>query len=266
MKRIISITATVIGLCFASAASAQTTPSYLVPDPQTAEWSYIKTDAKGKYLLTEYHSVAKLSGDSYNGNVKIRVKEVTASSPADTVESFIYYRFKDGEYMADTQAFLADDLMGDIEEKAREQVLEIAKEKGTELSEDDKEEVIEKAVKEAMAVMESEFNATGDIRGIPLYPKAGKLPGFEFKFKFSFFNIKVNGENRSIAGTEKIVTDAGTFDCFILEETLTTKIMLVKEVETVRTWYAYGIGVVKEITYDKKGNVTSILTLNSINW
>ena len=52
MKRIISITATVIGLCFASAASAQTTPSYLVPDPQTAEWSYIKTDAKGKYPET----------------------------------------------------------------------------------------------------------------------------------------------------------------------------------------------------------------------
>ena len=78
--------------------------------------------------------------------------------------------------------------------------------------------------------------------------------------------MKVTGEDRRIIGTEKVVTNAGTFDCFILEETITTKAMMMKEVEKIRTWYSYGIGVVKEITYGKNGKVASTMVLNSKNW
>ena len=45
-----------------------------------------------------------------------------------------------------------------------------------------------------------------------------------------------------------------------------TEIMLMKEVEKVKTWYAYGIGMVKEGTYDKKGKLLSTMVLDSINW
>ena len=45
-----------------------------------------------------------------------------------------------------------------------------------------------------------------------------------------------------------------------------TEIMLMKEVEKVKTWYAYGIGMVKEVTYDKKGKLLSTMVLDSINW
>jgi hypothetical protein len=69
-----------------------------------------------------------------------------------------------------------------------------------------------------------------------------------------------------IVGTERIQTEAGSFDCFILEETLTTKVMMVKDVEKIKSWYAYGIGLVKEITYDKNGKLISSIILNKINW
>jgi hypothetical protein len=37
-----------------------------------------------------------------------------------------------------------------------------------------------------------------------------------------------------------------------------------KEVEKIKAWYAYGIGLVKEITYDKSGKLISTMTLNEI--
>ena len=42
--------------------------------------------------------------------------------------------------------------------------------------------------------------------------------------------------------------------------------MMTKEVEKTISWYAYGIGMVKQETYDKKGKLTTTTILNSINW
>ena len=50
------------------------------------------------------------------------------------------------------------------------------------------------------------------------------------------------------------------------EETVTTKAMMQKDVEKTVSWYAYGVGLVKENTYDKKGKLVSTTLLNSINW
>ena len=50
------------------------------------------------------------------------------------------------------------------------------------------------------------------------------------------------------------------------EETISTKILMMKDVEKIKSWYAYGIGLVKEITYDKNGKLISSIILNKINW
>ena len=78
--------------------------------------------------------------------------------------------------------------------------------------------------------------------------------------------MKVLGQDRKIVGTEKIQTEAGVFDCFIMEETITPQAMMMKEVEKIRSWYAYGIGMVKEVSYDKNGKLTSTMVLKTINW
>jgi hypothetical protein len=54
------------------------------------------------------------------------------------------------------------------------------------------------------------------------------------------------------------------FDCFVLEETITIKSMMMKDVEKIKSWYAYGIGLVKEITYDKNGKLISTMTLSEL--
>lgn len=251
MKRFTLVLIAAISLCLSFSASSQTAATYLVSNPKTAKWSYVETDAKGKTIATQYHSVETLNGDGINGSLKLRVEEISATSPSDTLKSFIFYRFKDGEYMVDMNAVFEGDVLESFVKSAME---------------DEKEEISEEDMKEAMDKMRAEFKISGEIRGIPRYPKVGNLPDYEFQFKFSILSMKVIGEDRRIVGTEKIVTDAGTYDCFIIEETITTKAIMMKEVEKVKTWYSYGIGMVKEVTYDKNGKVMSTMLLNSVNW
>lgn len=107
---------------------------------------------------------------------------------------------------------------------------------------------------------------SGETRGLPRNPEIGKLPDFEFQCKMSIMSMKITGKDRRVVGKESIETGAGTFDCFIVEETIATKFMFMKDVEKTKSWYAYGIGLVKEITYDKSGKLISTMTLNEINW
>lgn len=257
MKRIFLILLNMtLCLCISYEADAQDAV-YLIPNPQTARWSYIETDNKGKQTATIYNSVESIEGDGVDGKIKVLVEEIPVASPKDISTSFNFYRFKDGEFMVDMISGIEDNL---FEGNSLDSLIHSTiKDKYPDLPEDTKKEVIEKTKSQYL-------NISGDTRGIPRYPKVGKLPDYEFHFKMSIMSMRVSGTERRIVGTETLQTPAGSFDCFILEETITTKITIVKDVERVKSWYAYGIGLVKEITYDKNGNLISTMILNGINW
>ena len=254
MKRFFAILVSTVCLSICYDASAQN-DVYLVSNPQTARWSYIETDGNGKQVATIYQSVESMTGDAVNGNIKLRVEEVPLASPADTIKSFIFYRFNDGEFMVDVSAGFEDTMFeGRLDSLVRNTI----KEKYPDLSEENKKEVLEKTKSEFLKV-------SGETRGIPRYPKVGKLPDYKFNIKVSLIGMTVIGEDRRIVGRENIQTEAGLFDCFILEETITTKSMMMKDVEKIKSWYAYGIGLVKEITYDKNGKLISTMILKEVN-
>ena len=251
MKQIFAIIVSIVSLSLSNVINAQNKTQdavYLVPNPQTARWSYIETDNTGKQIATVYNSIEYFHGDAVNGSMKVRVEEVPVTAPKDTIKSFMFYRFKDGELMADTGAMLSADFFGDS-----------IKESYPDLTEEQVMEVLEE-IKSRFA------KVSGEIRGIPRYPKTGKLPDYEFQFKFTIMNMKVVGEERRIVGTEKIQTKAGLYDCFIMEETISTKALMMKDTEKIKSWYAYGIGLVKEVTYDKHGKLISTMILNEVNW
>ena len=261
MKRIILFLVSAISLSICCQVNAQNKTSkddvFLVSDPQTARWSYIETDCKGKQIATVHNTVESIEGDGVNGKIKLRVEEVPAASPKDITTSFNFYLFKDGELMVDMIAGFEYNVFDGNELDSL--VLSIIKEKYPDLPEDKRREVIE----ETKAYL---LKASGQTRGIPRYPKVGKLPDYEFHLKFNILSMNVFGTDRKIVGTESIQTEAGTFDCFILEETITTKAMMMKDTEKIIAWYAYGIGLVKEMTYDKNGKLISTMILNEVNW
>ena len=251
MKRIFLTLLSVIVLSCLFETKAQT-PSdvYFVPDPQTARWSYVQTDAAGKTMSKCYYSVESMKGDAVNGRVKLRIEEISASSPTDTLRNQMFYCFRDGEFMVDMKAVFEGEVLESM-------VTTAIKEQS---------DVSEEEVKKAIETVRSQFKISGEIRGIPRYPQVGKLPDYEFQFKFSIMNMRVSGTDRNVIGTERIDTPAGSFDCFVLEETVTTKALTMKEVEKTKSWYAYGVGLVKEITCDKNGKLLSTMVLDSINW
>ena len=238
MKRILTIIISALCLSMGYETYAQDAV-FLVPNPKTAKWSYIETDNNGKQIATIYYSVESINGNGVNGNLKLLVEEVPVASPKDAIKSFNFYSFKDGEFMPDVMAGFEDNMFGD--DRLDSLVIKTVKEKYPELPEEKKKELYEET-------------------------KAGKLPDYEFSCKISIMGMKVLGQDRKIVGTEKIQTEAGVFDCFIMEETITTKAMMMKDVEKIRSWYAYGIGMVKEVSYDKNGKLTSTMVLNTINW
>ena len=256
MKRFFTILSAIcLGIC--SVANAQSLKDvYLAPDPQTAKWSYIETDSNGKQRAKIYHSIESIKGDAMNGNVKLRMNEVPFANPKDTTENFGFYCFKNGEYMLDLRSGFEDIVFeGKIDSLTRIAV----REKYPDITAEKEKEVFEK--------VRSEFyKMSGETRGLPRNPEIGKLLDFEFECKMSIMSMKVTGKDRRVVGKEIIETAAGTFDCFIVEETITTKFMFMKDVEKTRSWYAYGIGLVKEISYDKSGKLISTMTLNEINW
>ena len=224
---------------------------FFVPDPETARWSYLEMDGNGATTATMVYSVESMTGDAVNGSAKVKFERAGKQSSEETIGSFIYYKFKDGEFTIDMNAFFEADVLGEFIDAA-------ADAEGIGASEEEKKKAIEE-VKKLIEV-------SGEVRGIPRYPVIGALPDYEFVFKFSFVSMSVKGTERKISGKEKLTTPAGTFDCFIMEETVTTKAMMQKEVEKTVSWYAYGVGLVKENTYDKKGKLVSTTLLNSINW
>ena len=255
MKRIFAILVSAVCLSICYETNAQN-DVYLVSDPQTARWSYIETDSKGNHVQTIYYSIDFIEGDGVNGSIRMNLEEVPVASPKDITRSFMFYRFKDGEFMVDVSAGMEYNI---FEDKLDSLVRNTIKEKYPTLSDENERNLLEET--------KSEFIKTsGELRGIPRYPEVGKLPDYEFHCKVSIMSMKVRGEERRIAGTERIQTQAGSFDCFILEETISTKAMMMKDVEKIKSWYAYGIGLVKEITYDKNGKLISTMILNEVNW
>ena len=224
---------------------------FFVPDPETARWSYLEMDGNGATTATMVYSVDSMTGDAVNGSAKVKFESAGKQSSEKTMGSFIYYKFKDGEFMIDMNALFEEDVFGEFIDAA-------AGAEDIEAREEEKKKAIEE--------MRKLIEISGEVRGLPRYPVIGALPDYEFVFKLSFVTMTVKGTERKISGKEKLTTPAGTFDCFIMEETVTTKAMMQKDVEKTVSWYAYGVGLVKENAYDKKGKLVSTTLLNSINW
>ncbi len=70
--------------------------------------------------------------------------------------------------------------------------------------------------------------------------------------------------NRKVEAKEKVVTPAGTFDCFKVTFDTDGKVGFVKTHAKGAAWYAKGIGTVKSESYNKKGKLESSTELVEI--
>lgn len=70
-------------------------------------------------------------------------------------------------------------------------------------------------------------------------------------------------DNRRVTGKESVTTEAGTFDCFVIEQDIEAK-MLFKQQYTTREYLAKDVGPVRIESYNKKGDLVSRRDLTSL--
>lgn len=75
-------------------------------------------------------------------------------------------------------------------------------------------------------------------------------------------NMNVETINRKVEKKESVTTPAGTFDCFVIYSETKSKMMMANQTYPSRVWLAEGIGMVKQESYNKKGDLmaSSVLT------
>jgi len=78
-------------------------------------------------------------------------------------------------------------------------------------------------------------------------------------------NITVDQTNRKVEKKESVTTAAGTFDCYLITETTTSKTMGAKQEMNNKMWLAEGVGMVKQESYKKNGNLVSRMELTKYN-
>lgn len=106
----------------------------------------------------------------------------------------------------------------------------------------------------------------GDASSIPATLKTGTtIPDGIVEINIGMVSAKILTSERKVTDAREISTPAGKFKCFMIEENQCTKTIVSKN-ETVKTWYAKGIGCVKQEVYDKKGRLTNTQVLQSISF
>lgn len=77
-------------------------------------------------------------------------------------------------------------------------------------------------------------------------------------------SIVVLVSNRKVEAREKITTPAGEFDCILLSQDVSTK-MLMEIKGTSKEWYAANIGLVRSESYSKRGKLLSYSELTKLD-
>ncbi|WP_036156429.1 TapB family protein [Maribacter forsetii] len=78
-------------------------------------------------------------------------------------------------------------------------------------------------------------------------------------------NMNVDMTNRKVEKKESVTTTAGTYDCYVLYSDNRSKMMMVNQVYPSRVWLAEGVGMVKQETYKKNGDVMSSTLLTAFS-
>ncbi|MCX2678923.1 hypothetical protein OOZ15_03130 [Galbibacter sp. EGI 63066] len=89
----------------------------------------------------------------------------------------------------------------------------------------------------------------------------------DIKMNMAGLNMNMTTEisNRKVVGTETITTSAGTFDCMVITQSSSGKMMMVKFDNIQKTWLAKGVGMVKSEDYNARGKLQSSTLLISFS-
>lgn len=225
----------------ASPYSGENMPFF--PAGEGAVLVYEDRDAEGSLLSFTTDSTVSVDGDFSRGRATV-LSTVTVPEDTQRVATSVPMIFDGGEVITDVAALMQSSM--------QDMVLQSMAAAGS-VGEDE-----EAAVAEVIGKM----RVSGQCRGIPADISVGdELPDYGIEVKIMFLTTKMDVKDRRVTGRERIETPAGTFDCYVVEEELSVKAMMMNEKSSQKSWYARGVGLVRqESRTRKKLTGTSVLT------
>lgn len=94
--------------------------------------------------------------------------------------------------------------------------------------------------------------------------KDGKITLELFKDDTKIMTMEILVTDRLVEPKEKITTEAGTFDCIKISQTITTKMPIVIKTKGTQ-WLKPGIGIIKNETFSENGNLMGTMVLTQIS-
>lgn len=189
--------------------------------------TYQNQDAKGKVTGTTRSTCMNISKVGATTIYKMKSDFTDAKSKNESTKEY-EMRCENGKFSIDMRNF--------IDPKSMEAF------KGMEINVDSKDMVYPSGLVAGQALPDASITISAATGGVGL------------------LNLFVNITNRQVAGIESVTVPAGTFECFKITYDVETKMMF-KINATVTEYVNMGIGNVKTITYDKKGNIAGTTLL-----
>ncbi len=223
MKKLIVLT---MALCIGLTLSAQ---KAFYPTQAGTKLTYQTTDKKGKLTGQIVYTVKEVSGSNDNFTVVYSVESLDNKGERIYIDEITVKQEGDKMYL-------------------------------------DMSNFLNKAAFQQNGEIPPTIEVTGNNMEIPLIPIPGtSLPdaSVTMAMKMGFINLKmtVNVTNRKVDALEDITVKGGSFNAFKLTGDVSGTIVGIKINTKSAEWYAYGIGVVKTESYDKKGDLQSTLEL-----
>ena len=204
---------------------------------------YTTVDAKGKLLATHSLLLEKITNTDSG-----KILHIVTQSEAK--ESKQKNQFSYSENLTENQLTINKDMYAAMGSMISEMVSDTAK-------------------------VKLKTTVTGDDVVYKISPEINEiLPAYKINIKIEVnkmtFPVSVECSDRKCIRKEKMTIPVGTFETCVIEEktSVSFKIMGIKktELEMKEIWFAPEIGVIKEVTYDKKKKIKSTEVLSKINY
>lgn len=115
-----------------------------------------------------------------------------------------------------------------------------------------------------------EMQVTGDQLQLPSKLTVGQaLPDAHMEIKagsggVNLMKMTIDVTERKVAGKEMVSTPTGNYEAYKISYVTNTKMLVGKNFTTI-SWYAPKIGMVKQESYDKKGNLENSMVLTKFS-
>lgn len=178
-----------------------------------------------------------------DGQITARVEDVQsdANNPLLEIKSYSTYIYNPQSDITTVIAMTADDFKNTLLTLIKESAMA----NGQYMSEME------------LADIEKVMSAKGQIE-FTIDPKAevgAKIPNSTLRLSAGQLTMSMNFWEGKFLGTESVTTEAGTFDCVKISYVRRMSSPGGNEKNNITEWYAKGVGLVRSIDTDKKGNI-----------